>query len=273
MSSHYLYGRCYACDRDGSSLCKIDSCAQWHAKDGATPTLEKETNVPCFKNENSQCVSKIDQPTGNKTVQFGPVTVGNTAGTMFNMGRFIDSGDRITTNFRMNDLWKHPTSLLFRHIHLRLYESESSGEEMICTVYHRYGDANDGLGNMRVNVIVKGVDGQQLKWVACDDTMECPGGPSTMLKATHRMIGTHTDGWCVRALGSGRISIKYTDVQRFEGITFQLADGPEPSYFFFNGASIGMLGDVDEHGLVTNGDVPEILLNPERGCVVSKDSN
>lgn len=231
--------------------------------------MERETNVPCIQIP-GKCISMVKQPAKNKMVQFGPTTAGNTAGTMFNMSSFVDSGDRIVKKFRMSDLWEHPTSLHFRHIHLRVYKSESSGEKMICTVYHRYGSANDGLGNMEVTAVIKGVDSQQLQWTACDDSMECPGGPARVLTATHRMISTHTDGWCVKALASGRISIKYRNVQRFEGITFQLADGPEPSYFFFNGAAVGMSGKVDDDGLVTDGVIPDILVDLSGGIKVPR---
>lgn len=73
---------------------------------------------------------------------------------------------------------------------------------------------------------------------------------------------THSDGFCVGDLVPGEeVSIKVDGVQKIEGINFLGSDGDVDQYFF-KGGDGGLTGAVDDNGLVTNGVVPEIIINP-----------
>ena len=232
-------------------------------KDGTSASrLTKETSVDCMQKADGTCLSKVEMPISYKMVQFGTASVNNVAGTMFNMSTLPDTDDFIVNRYKMSDKWDNHETLRFRHITMRLYKSSVTGEHMLCAIFHTYGLPSDGLGSMSVSSTVKGVDGQMLQWAACDDKRECSGGPGGELRAQHALSFTHSDGWCVKPLeeDSGAISVKFSDVQGFEGISFQLSDGNEDAYYFMDGTD-GMTGAVDGNALVKDGDVPEILFD------------
>lgn len=253
----------YSCDCIGESICKIDTCSNWVPKDGTVASrLEKDTTVVCVQKTDGTCLSKVYIPAEHKMVQFGAATVRNVASTMFNISLMRDTEDMITTSYKMSDKWDHPESLRYRHINLRMYQA-TSGEPFLCAVYNTHGIPSDGLGEMRVTATIKGLAGQDLRWVACDDRKECVGGPASTLRATHSLLFTHSDGWCVMPVstdGDG-ISVKFDDVSGFEGVSFQLSDGVDDVYYFQDDADKGMTGTTDANGLVSNGAVPEIIFN------------
>lgn len=254
----------YACDCLGTSICSRDTCSIWVTKDGTPASrLEKGATVACAQKTDATCLNRLEIPEEYKMVRFGPGSLYNTAGTMFNMSAFSDVDDEIVGRYRMSDKWDHHDTLRYRHITMRLYNSPTSGEHMLCTVYNTYGTMSDGLGPMSVTATIKGESGQELQFVACDDKNECMKKSSTTLTATHNLIFTHSDGWCVKPVenGIGPVSVKFSDVNGFEGISFQLSDGSEDSYTFFKGEGFGMTGSVDNNGLVTNGNVPDILID------------
>lgn len=253
----------YACDCLGDNICKIDTCSIWVPKDGTIASrLAKDSTVPCMQKKDGTCLSKVELPVDYKMVQFGSATRHNVAGTMFNISLMPDAGDKITSSYKMSDAWDHPETLRYRHITMRMYQ-RTSGEPFLCAVYNTYGVPSDGLGLMKVTVTITGLAGQALSWVACDDKKECTGGPSSTLQATHSLVFTHSDGWCVMpvsAHGEG-ISVKFDNVNGFEGVTFQLSDAAEDVFYFRGDQDKGMTGTIDDNGLVSNGAVPEIVFN------------
>lgn len=240
----------------------MEVCSTWVPKDGTVASqLVKDTDVGCVQKTDSTCLSRVEVAAEWKMVRFGTGSLRNSEGTMFNMSALKDVKDMISGRYSMGDRWDHPETLRFRHITLRVYVGEG-GEHMLCAVFNTYGVPNDGLGRYAVSTTVKGVTGQTMRWVACDDRRECSGGPGNTLSTNHRGVFTHSDGWCVKPLEreSGPVSVKFSKVVGMEGISFQLSDGDEQSYYFETGDQ-GMTGVVDDNGLVTDGDIPEILFD------------
>lgn len=254
----------YSCDCLGPNICKMDTCSSWVPKDGSISShLQKDTKVACVKKTDSTCLTKVEIPVEYKMVQFGSSSLNNAAGTMFNMTAMPDTDDFLAKTYGKGDSWDHPETLQHRHITIRLYKSPTSGENMLCAIFNSYGLPNDGLGNYKIKSTVTGLNGQQLRWTFCDDRTECRGGPSSTLVTTHKGMFTHSDGWCVKPVesDSGPINVKFSNVNKIEGITFQLSDGSDESYYFYDGGDFGMTGTVDTNGLVTGGAIPDILFD------------
>lgn len=219
--------------------------------------------MACVQKLNGTCLSKVEIPDEYKMVQFGAASARNVNGNMFNMSMVPDVEDTITKRYTMSDKWDHHETLKYRHVTMRYYKG-TIGDVMICGIYNTFGLPNDGLGQMRISVEIKSIGGNELQWVACDDRTECEGSPASTLKATHKLIFTHSDGWCVKPVDEeDGISVKFSGIEGFEGITFQLSDGVDESYYFDSEASqaLGMSGDVDGNGLVRAGEMPEIIFN------------
>lgn len=255
----------YSCDCLGSDICKLTSCSNWVPKDGSIASqLTQGTAVPCVRKDDGKCLSKVDVPVQYKMVRFGAGTVNNVDGTMFNMSTLTDSNDFITTEYNMADKWDHHDTLRYRHVTMRLYKS-TNGEMFLCGIYNTYGVPNDGLGRMKISVEIRSVGGEELRWVACDDRNECRGGGSDVLRATHVLAFTHSDGWCVSPVESQEgVTVKFSEMDGFEGISFQLSDGVDEAYYFMDeveGGVVGMTGTVDGNGLVKGGSMGEILFN------------
>lgn len=225
--------------------------------------MSSGTILACVHRSNRVCLSRVVLPVEYKMVRIGNDTANYLGGNMFNMTAMSDDGDLITSTYRMSDRWDNRKLLRFRHITMRLYRSPSSGEHLLCAVYNTYGHPHDGLGVMSVNVTVKGLDGQALRWVACDDRYECQGEASETLCASHKTSFPHSDGWCIAPIeADGRaVSVKFTNVNRFEGVSFQFSDAEEDEHLFIEGKENGFKGEVDFNGVVTDGEVPEITFN------------
>lgn len=84
-----------------------------------------------------------------------------------------------------------------------------------------------------------------------------------VLNANFYGLITHSDGFCVGPLtmDGNAISIKTTNVQKIEGINFLGSDAKATQYSFAGGEG-GLTGSVDGNGLVSNGALPEIIINP-----------
>lgn len=197
------------------------------------------------------------------TVQFGPATKNNTAGTMFNMTNFQDVDNTLADNFNMADIWPMPSTLRFRHITFRQYQVGYTGRTQLCAIYNRPGWPSDGLGGMRATVTLRGLSGQKLSWVNCDDRLECTGAAANVLSAKHTMLFPHSDGWCVSGLNEGGISVVFDDVNGFEGVSFQGSNGIDDVYYFVAKTAGVVDGEVDEHGLVSDGVIDEIVFQPK----------
>lgn len=260
----------YKCDCDGLSVCLISGCSSWVAKDGRVGSaLVEGSRVACVEKRGVECLSKVEVEREFRMVRFGGVE----SRELFNMSFLPDEGDFIAGEYGMHDKWDHHETLKYRHVTLRLYKS-SGGEAFLCGVYNTYGLPNDGLGTMKVKVEVSSVGGGEMKWLACDDKRECGavGDGNSTLRASHRLLFTHSDGWCVTPVeDEGGVVVRFSDMQGFEGITFQLAEEGEGSYYFadeWHRQSFGLEGEVDANGLVSDGRVPEIMFNLAQGIPV-----
>lgn len=81
---------------------------------------------------------------------------------------------------------------------------------------------------------------------------------------SHPYPHLHTQRWLVcyaRHTDGDGISVKFDDVNGFEGVSFQFSDGTDDAYYFRSDADKGMTGTIDTNGLVSNGAVPEIKFN------------
>jgi hypothetical protein len=206
-----------------------------------------------------------------KQVQLGAKSASN----MFNLTYQVDENDEMVASFdrgagrAMNNRWPDSASLKPRQLNVRLYKSASGENRFACTVINTYGIADDGLGNYMVDTTIRSLNGNVLRFVQCDD-WTAPAGPGECnlplsgptLTASHRGLPTSTDGWCVSLPDDGSgISIKYTGIMKLNGINFLGSDGARTEYPF-QGSQDGLTGLVDSDGLVTGGEVPEIIVNP-----------
>lgn len=207
----------------------------------------------------------VEPPKEYKMVQFGPKS-GN---QLFNMSWSEDTGNAIAQTWAagksMHDRWPQPELLRKRQLNLRLYHSPDKSSYMVCMIMNNYGGENDGLKNYYAEFEISALNGQTIGFAACDDMGECKKPRTgTTLSAIHGGVVTHSDGFCVSPLqwNGNAISIKAKNIQNLEGINFQGSDGSMSEYTFYDGAPYGLTGDVSENGLVTNGEIPEIIINP-----------
>lgn len=260
-------GKGFTCDCSGTQVCELTVCKVWiSTEEGTATSLRQEQNVGCRLVTSTTCLLQIGEigaapPKGEepdfRMVQFGA----GSDTTMFNMSAFIDEGNFISKSYEMHGKWKNANRLLRRYITLRMYDLDGEDNHMLCAIYNSYGISDDGLGNMKVKVEIKGKSGQSLEWVACDDIGECKENKGSSLQGEHFLVSYLTDGWCVKPLewNGNVVSVKFSDVHGMRGVMMQSTAGREETFKF--GEGYGMTGSVDENKLVHGGSTPEILFD------------
>jgi hypothetical protein len=273
---------CFKCDCLGTDVCEMKSCGSWKATDLSRRRLRVgASNVPCKFEMTDPCISKIGKlsaPVEEAVVKvYKMVQLGSKKnGILFNMTYQTDRQNGMVKKFQngggasLHDSWPDKASLKLRQLNIRLYQSEDATEKFVCTIIGSWGGDNDGLGNYKVHSTITGRNGQPLRFMQCDDwsgksgTGECAAPFSgTTLTANHNGMVTHTDGWCAGPLtGNGdSIGIKFDGVENIEGVNFLGGDG-EASEFTFIDSNVGLIGEVDNNGLVHGGSVPQIIIKP-----------
>lgn len=279
----------HVCDCLGGSLCARSTCGVWRAADTSAKPEPGSVDIPCIFDSVGKCVEKLAAslpapekknkekpaaPVEYKMVQMGAKSVRS----MWNMTFEKDSGDYLTKRFAdgkgksLHGAWPRRDALKARQINMRLYRGDSDPTRMlVCAIINTWGVGNDGLGNYAVESTVTGVDGLTLSFEACDDWSAAKGAgeckapvSGTKLHARHSGIATLSDGWCVGPLdiNGDAVSVKFSGVQRLEGINFLGSDGEEEEFTFLESGEDGLTGQVDKNGLVQNGVVPEIIIKP-----------
>jgi hypothetical protein len=256
----------YFCDCLGTEICEIVHCPTWRA---VAPATSGQKSVACEEDPKHACVKPV---TGFKQVQLG----GNKR-SMFNMTVVKDATDiiakRMAAGESMHDVWPDMSSMRKRTINMRLLKS-ADGKINLCAIYSKFGAPKDGHGNMKVRSTITGVAGKPLTVSAVDDP-DAPEIPTVVapniLKASHLLVMTHTDGWCVQSLryDGKAVTVKFDNVERFEGIYFHGAHSPLfPShnglFKFKDGAENGLTGATDATGLVApgvRGAIPEVTFS------------
>jgi hypothetical protein len=263
------------CDCLGKSICKINTCGLWRAIDqSAAAPLAGTTNVACTFENSGKCQEKIDMPVEYKMVQLGST---KRAEQMFNMTWQKDKGDFITNRFAsgrgagMHGVWPDKEKLKPRQLNIHLYQGDADpSSKFVCAIINAYDIPEDGLGIYGVDSEITSLNGEAIRFMQCDDwsggsqSGEClSNSPGTALTAHHRGLAVFSDGWCVGPLHSNgnAISVKFSKISLMRGINFLGSDGAVTEYSFFGSTVAGLTGDIDSNGLVTNGAVPEIIIN------------
>lgn len=193
-------------------------------------------------------------------VQFGAAS----EPTMFNMTFFTDTSDFITTTYDMQDAWPQQTRYEHRWHTIMMYANNAGDEYFLCYVINAYNQGDDGLGNMETDITIAGVDGQIMRWVACDDVFDSCQTPSgIILTSFFENTAWTTDGFCIKPVdfSSNTFTIRATNVNGARGIRFIGPTQTIAEYSWADGPGNGMTGVVDGNGLVTAGSSPIMTFN------------
>lgn len=251
-------------------MCQFTSCHEWIAADGTyTSDIEMGSQVPCVQVHKPRCLKRIgEEDVENVTIpeikEYRMVQVGEASeNTMFNVSYFKDPQGIISAERSMHGRWPDRHLLKRRVITLRVYDKPEWGEEkMLCAIYNTYGAGSDSLGPMSVSLNITAMNGGTVGWVACDDDGECRGNAirKNSLTAHHYLNSAVTDGWCVRGLGfdGKRVALKFTGVVGFRSLVVQSPGGVEKEFEF---GQDNWTGSVNQDGIVSNGESPDILFN------------
>lgn len=284
----------HACDCLGSDTCSLSRCSSWRPVDGAKEAALGDRNVPCTLSAEWPCVSPAAPP--SPAVSQGPgreykmVQVGSTKQrhTLFNQTWQTDTNAFMLNRFfklgkSMHDAWPAKDMLKNRQLNFRLYEAPEADFEgdlgdlgtgtgkvrYACMIINNYGGPNDGLSNYQASTTITSL-GKDIRFLGCDDLNECQNTkvPASALRAKHHGIVTHSDGWCAGPIDNETgIAIKVTGIENLEGFNFLGGDGDVDEYGFRDN-DIELKGTVDKNGLVTGGELPEIVIKPG-GILVS----
>ncbi|PXF48268.1 hypothetical protein BWQ96_01957 [Gracilariopsis chorda] len=247
-------------------MCSIESCSHNVAADGSlSSSLQIGSTASCVLSQNVQCVRLVGDLFFNNTqstpaefrqVQFGQPSVSH----MFNLSTFVDTGNQLRIDNSLHDAWPTETRLTNRFIHIRLYENAARNDTYLCAIYNGYTVPPDGRRRGFIDVEIEGLGGQNLSWVACDDSAECTGGPSSTLTAEHTFLDHATDGWCVGPVenNGNAIRVTFSNVEGMLGLELQ-APGFQQTYRWTEPPQYGMAGAVDADGLSVGGSASLIV--------------
>jgi hypothetical protein len=270
----------FVCDCNGKSMCKINPCGSWKPSDLVAPIPPAgTTNVACTFTNGNKCLERIgDAPLTAREYKMVQLGTPKSPANMFNMTWQTDVDDFLTTTFAdgagtgVNNKWPSKETLKHRQINVRFYQGDSRPDtnKFVCAIINDW-ENDDGLGNYQVDSEIWSLTGDTIQFKQCDDwspanaeagSGECQGPLSaTTLYAHHSGLVTNSDGWCAGPLRSGNVlSIKFSNLEKIEGINFQGSDGAVTEYKFAQSIA-GLTGTVDSDGLVTRGAIPDIFIS------------
>lgn len=253
----------YKCDCSGASLCTLNPCSAWTAP-ALTGTEAVGDLVSCALDPSGsaterKCVhfagaapsaspspgsppSVSSTPTATPTpsssvvvtkeVRIGPALAG---AELFDLPKWADP---VAISYIYNPVdpqnivWPINTAFKKRFINIRIYDDTSSPQKFICVAYNAPGGAPDGQGVMTAKVTVTGVNGQSISTLLCDDPGECTISGGSVLLYNHFISTFNNDGFCLGDLRNGPVKLDFTELNAFDGVSFQSPAGIEHEYLF-----------------------------------------